>query len=418
MINSLQQLIDLYTSVFYLEDTSVIPLVVAAVVANRFPGDPVWLMLTGASSSGKSEIINAITDMEINGVQKIWQISSLTENTFLSGATRNGKDSSLLKRLGSNGIIVMKDFTTQLSQNSDKAQAIFSQFREIYDGYYTKETGLGQSLSWRGKINFIGGVTEKIYVMEKKYGGMGTRALNFLIPSCDRKNMTRRAIENSTVIEAKRLEIKKGFSEYVNHLIEGLRTYSTIPPIPSDHSEDIINVADFSCMCRSATERNYMGQLELTHEPEMPSRMAKQMMGLTNVFIFMNNGELPEYFREIIYRIALDSIPKGRRMALRELARYAKVATSGVATKLNYPSDTVKEWLEDLNVLGVITRVKGTAAYQGDRWEIKPEYRKIMIDFDNVKVEAGELIEDSIDDMDTVELEEADQRAEALFDSI
>jgi len=46
------------------EDTSFIEVVTAAVVSNKIPGDPLWMMVVGASSSGKSEIINAMLGVD------------------------------------------------------------------------------------------------------------------------------------------------------------------------------------------------------------------------------------------------------------------------------------------------------------------------------------------------------------------
>jgi len=418
MITTIQEIIDLYSSVYYVEDPAVIPLIIASVISNYFPGAPVWLMLIGASSSGKSELINAITDLEIDGKKKVWQISSLTENTFLSGVVRHGKDTSLLTRLGRNGVIVMKDFTTQLSQNADKAQAIFAQLREIYDGAYTKETGMGNSLSWKGKLNFIGGVTEKIFVLEHKYGGMGTRAVNFMMPAVSRKQFTRISLRNNNTIDEARLKICKGFTEYICAMLNKLTTY-TIPDLPKEHIDNIVDIVDFATLCRSTTERDFKGRLELTQSPEMPGRMANQLMQVSNVFALMNDGEIPDRYRDIVYRLALDSIPLGRRWVLKLLATYQTATTSGLAAKLNYPTPTVREWLEDLNVFGLCERLNEASLITADKWRIKDDYRNLLIKYEHITPTTESLLSNEGDTReDEGEFAEYNQKVSEQFDTL
>jgi len=425
MIDNIEDLIKLYTKYFHLEDTSIIPFVVGIILANRMPGDPIWGMIVGSSSSGKSEVVNAVTDMEIGGKKRVWQISSLTENTFLSGMANQKTSTSLLTKIGTSGIIVMKDFTTLLSEYGDRAAVIFAQMREIYDGYITKETGTGKSLSWKGKLNFIGCVTEKIYMMEKKYGGMGTRAVNFHMPSADRKITTRAAIRNSRGIEAIREEIKIGFTQYIQAMSATLETY--IPEaLPVDVVDRILDVADFAAMARSSTERDFRGELQLTQSPEMPMRLAKQLSSLATVFTFMQGGTLSADYERIVYKVALDSIPLTRRMALRELARYDDVTTAGVATKLSYPTATAREWLEDLNVLGICDRVKGASGLSVDKWKLRESYRKVMEEFDGIKPIPTSLSGGYADaggnaygeDVDPGELEAYEQNLQADFDAL
>jgi hypothetical protein len=246
--------------------------------------------------------------------------------------------------------------------------------REIFDGYYTKQTGTGKDLVWKGKINFLGGVTEKIYMMDAKYGGMGTRAVNFQMAHSDRKKTTKRAIDNGSNIDVIREEMKKAFSEYINYMVTQIPNLPKEPLDPEiEHS--IIEVADFAALARSATERDYKGNLKLTQSSEMPMRIAKQMSGLYDAFRLIGGGKLSQQLEKILYKIGFDSIPMGRRMTLFELAKYGCRSTSKIATGLNYPTATVSEWLEDLNVLGLCSRDRSGE----NTWTLKEEYRDLII---------------------------------------
>lgn len=381
---TIQELIEKFQEVLYIEDTSIIPVVAATVLSNRIPGDPIWLMIVGPSSGGKSEIINAAIDVEF-----VHFVSTLTSNTFLSGMSskEGGAPTSLLHRIG-NGVIAMKDFTSIISMHYEAQKEVLAQMREIYDGHITKETGTGKNLTWTGKINLIAGVTDKIYSVEDKFSEMGARWINFVFKDQDRKKTTHRAMSNHRSIKDLRKYLADAFSQYIQEAIATLP--EQLPKIPNKLRDEIIELSDFVATARSPVERDYKGDMTLVHSPEMPARMASQFANLAMIFTVMDGGKLTKESRNIMYRIILDSIPKTRRMALRVLAQYDKVKTSGMASELGYPTPTARKWLEDLGVHKLIERDK-QAGFAGFFWKIKPEYRDIMVKYEGVKYKGGDL---------------------------
>ncbi|MFO7477920.1 MAG: hypothetical protein R6X03_06205, partial [Methyloceanibacter sp.] len=107
-----------------LDDYRIVDIILAVVVANLFKTDPLWMLIIGASSTAKTELLAAL-----EGLPMMFFISDLTTNTLISGK----KDASLLMRL-INKIIVMKDFTTILSKRPDDLKIIMGHLREVYDG--------------------------------------------------------------------------------------------------------------------------------------------------------------------------------------------------------------------------------------------------------------------------------------------
>src|SRR5690242_11176366 len=79
-VPDVERVIELFARWLYLPDPDVVLVVLAAVVANRLPGDPVWLLIVGPSGGGKTEVINAV-----GGLPDVSRVGVLTEAALLSG---------------------------------------------------------------------------------------------------------------------------------------------------------------------------------------------------------------------------------------------------------------------------------------------------------------------------------------------
>jgi hypothetical protein len=389
-IKTLEQLEQRYHELFYVEDTAVFPLVMAAVIGAKLNAPPTWLYIIGPSSGGKSQLLACF-----NKVQYVTELSDLTTNTFLSGMKRGGQETSLLKKLGNNFLIVMKDFTTLISKDDAAKGPIIAQMREIYDGYISKATGNGDTVEWgtkekRWKGTFIMAATEGIYKLQEEFADMGTRAINYVFVSQDRKKTTRAALKNKRNNDKFSIEFglfQDDVRDFVMDAIE--RAPYDFDPIPNDVEEEIIEVADLSSQCRSVVIRNYRGEKTLALSAEFPMRMAEQLLAMTQLLMYINNGNLTPEMKYAIYKTAFDSIPKQRRMILETVARYDKIEILGMAKIMNYPPELVRSWVEDLNMFGIIKHIEdGRKEY----WAIKDESRAVLKKFLGID-NTGEVLE-------------------------
>jgi len=383
----IQDLIDLYTDVYYVEDTSFIEVVTAAVVSNKIPGDPLWMMVVGASSSGKSEIINAML-----GVDYVHQVSTLTTNTFLSGMSKKGEETSLLKRIG-NGVIAMKDFTSIISLPSETKMKVMGDLREVYDGHMTKETGTGDKLEWGpgNKMGLVAGTTDEIYQVEEQFSRMGSRWLNYKMPKQSRKDTTHTSMDHTAKIRAMRQDIQDAFTQFVNHTVQTLEE-DRIPDISNELQDNIVDIAEFASRARSPVSRNFKGEMEMVYDPEMPMRMASQLKILAQTFAVMNDYEITDRHEDIIYDVALNCISKQRWTVCDVLAKFDEVSTKALAMYLDFPTRVVRPWVEDLNGLSVVERSDRESAIGGDMWKLYPEYKEILREFGGIE-RKGEILD-------------------------
>jgi hypothetical protein len=377
-MNKIQALEEKFKEVYYIEGSVTYIRALIAISASAYTsGDPIWLMLIGGSGSGKSEAINILGD-----INYCHQISMLTPNTLLSGAKKgkDGKDPSLLTRLGKHGVILMKDFTTIISMREDNRRDILAQIREVYDGELTKETGTGLSLSWRGKLNFIAGSTSSYYEKQKEIDSMGPRFIMYEIDELSnsgRKDFLRFARNNMNDIKSKRSELQSMARDAVEEILEKMP--DDLPMLPEKIDNNLVDLADFVAKARTPVSRDFHGNITVVHFKELPGRLYSQVYRLGQMFlaIAQMNGrdEMDKDEEELLYKFLLNSIPKQKRDVLYTLFKYKEATTKSIAHILNIQTESVKLWLSDLNALALTLRV---SAGGKDFWYVSPENSALL----------------------------------------
>lgn len=116
-------------------------------------GDPVWVVIIGGSSRGKTELL-----MALDGLPRIRIIGALTAAAMLSGTSRKDKAKTatggILRELGDQGVIVVEDLGAILVLHRDARGQVLQALRDVYDGRYTRDVGVdgGVKLDWTGKV--------------------------------------------------------------------------------------------------------------------------------------------------------------------------------------------------------------------------------------------------------------------------
>ena len=377
MNQNYQKIEKLIKETYLIADPGIVKLLCAGMLSHYISGRPAWIFIVGASSSGKTALLDGLTE-----IKNAHSISSITPKTLVSGMKKVDQETSLLHIIGS-GIILMKDFTSIISMHDDDKKQIFGQLREIYDGRYVKRFGNGFNFLWEGKISIIAGVTEAIYQAREMFASLGERFIMYCPILPDRYEMAYETLGPESDSPAREAEIRAAFNEYINGLIENM---PDTMEISDDLRKELANLADFATRARSPVQRDWRNPrkpITRVYTPEMPARFAKQLKVLAQSLMLMNeDGKLNEIDYYIIHKLALDSIDMTRILVLRELARYNLVSTAGLATKINHPTDTTRMVLEDLDALKVCNRIKGS---NKDEWQLKDSYKKIVQQLENIE---------------------------------
>lgn len=331
------------------------PLYVAwgAAAANRLPGDPVWLLLVGASGAGKTEIVRSF-----NSLQEIVEVSTITETGLLSGTS--GRDRAedatggLLRQIGAMGTVAVRDFTSVLSMDRDQLGRILAALREIYDGRWQRHIGAdgGRVLEWEGKLGLLGGVTGYIDRHFSVMAQMGERLLLHRLRSGELEPTVKRALGTVGLEEQMRSELTAATGGVFAAAGENYR-----PRDLTDVERDVlIAVAILVARGRAGVFR-YGSRIEAVVDPEVPTRLARQLLTLARG---MDSIGVPwsEAWPATL-AVALGCIPDIRARALLALYRGDRpLSTTDLAQGLHRPTNTVRYALEDLDAhrLATVTR--------------------------------------------------------------
>ena len=353
-----------------IQDKGIIKVLAASIIANKLKTDPVWLFIVAASGGTKTELIRGL-----NKIDGIYPISDLTPQTFLSGE-KGHKNASLLLRLPlEDTILTYKDFTTCLTMHRDKRHAILSQLREIYDGYYRKEFGTGETKTWEGKMGFIAGVTSVIDNHQSIFQVLGERFVQYRPSQPNTIALAKKAMANSGGEKVMREEIQNAFANFV----AGVEIPQEIPAISEELKDRIAHLAAFCVRARSGVIRDSFSsrEIELIPDSELPTRLAKQFITLSSALVLI--GDTPEENYELIFKIGMDTLPQKRKRTLETLIGATKeLETVDVAMEIGYPTNTTRRILEDLHGLGLVKRQHEGKGY-ADRWLIS-DYTKELLE--------------------------------------
>ena len=347
-------------------DADLLYLSLAAVLANRMEeGDPVWQMIVGGSSRGKTELLAAFDSLDY-----VQLVGSLTEAALLSGTPQKerAKDASggLLRTLPQYGAtLVVKDFGAILTLPRDRRAVVVQALRDVYDGRYVRDLGTsgGKHLEWTGRIGLIAGATGALDAHGSVIAALGERWLTLRL-AADRKDgestiadsptegdeaaMARRALRGSQTHE-----MREAISDAVGRYLTAL-TPPKMRPLDDVDTELLVALSVLVTKARSPVERDpRTREIEIVPQGEGPARFARQLHKLV-LCLYALGLARPDVHRAV-RRLALDSITPTRRQVLDVLLAVDEpLPTSTVGNAVGLPTNTTRRVLEDLAAHGLV----------------------------------------------------------------
>jgi hypothetical protein len=321
---------------------------IAAAASERLPGDPLWLLIVAGPGGAKTETVQALAGAGAHVTSTI-----ASEGALLSATPRRERNKKatggLLRKIGDRGVLVIKDVTSILSADRNTRASVLAAIREIYDGRWERNVGTdgGATLTWVGRIVIVGAVTTAWDAAHSVVATMGDRFV-LLRPrtSTGRKKAGLGAIRNTGTELAMRREL----AAVVGGVVGQMNT--TGHQLSDNEIDRLLKAADIVTMARSAVERDYRGDIVFAHDPEMPTRFAKQLVQLLRGAVAI--GMTPADGMRLALRCARDTIPPLRRDILLDLANNLQSTVRDVRKRISKPRNTVRRELECLHALGLL----------------------------------------------------------------
>jgi hypothetical protein len=360
---TLEELIATFRQYLYLPDAGAVEVALGVVAANRLTGDPVWLLLVGPPSSGKTEILSSLSLLK-----DIHEVSTITQAGLLSGSLGKGEGvtGGLLAEIRDFGIIACKDFTSILSESSESRAAVMAALREIYDGSWVRRLGTrgGRTVAWTGKIGFVGGVTEIIDLHTSTIGSMGERFVFYRLPELNGDDRLELGYA-SMRLTGNQAEMRTELGKAVKTFFDGISKNPQLPELKTEQEQRLVLLADVATKCRSSVERSgHDREIELVPQSEALGRLQSELVQLGRGLTWM--GVQPDRIDELLTKVALDGMTKTRRAIVDYFVRGSqdlRPTSRDLADQLRLPTSAVHRALEDLAAHGVVVRFGSTGAH-------------------------------------------------------
>lgn len=369
------EVIKVYENWFHIEDPDLLRVVHACIIAHKLDAKPLWILLLAPPSGTKTSVLQDLYVLEKYNVKFL---SELTPKTFVSGDKHY---KGLLDEI-KNGVIVFKDFTTILQLDSTSRNEILQQLREIWDGMYDKKFGTGKSVHWEGKITVLAGCTEAYETYREIDQTLGERFLIYRPKIKEREQMVWKSIQQVGKEKQMRRELQQAILSF-HKTIEFDNDDEEFLTVPEDLLKRIVMLSDIITLLRSGVKRDYKKEIEYVPEPELPARLAQQLLILLKALSILHKkafAEEEEY--AIVKNLSLMTVPTKKYKILQFLINKKNKphSTTEIAEALNYTRTTTYRYLEELWCFKVLSM---QGSFEKPLWYINPDF---LIKLEEAKV--------------------------------
>jgi hypothetical protein len=343
---SVDDLVKVLAGYQHLDDPGHVWFALAVAVSGlAFDDDPLWGMLVGPASSGKTE-----TTRILSGIAG--HVDDLTASSLLSWTKgKTPRPTGILTRIGERGILTVGDFSTVLAMsNKGGRDQLFANLRRVYDGHLTRDLGNAEEpLRWRGRLTILACCTPVIDQYAAHADALGPRWLYYRFGR--KSTASKRAMGNVARGESVR-DARSQAAELAAAILKPVAVRARSIRIPQPLGAALVETAIVACLGRAAVPRNGYGRrdIEGIAVPEDPPRLVKQLEQLVGGLLALGMDE--HRALALARRAALDSMPQARRGALEALVDNQRTV-SEVAQQIGCDRKVARMALEELRAIGV-----------------------------------------------------------------
>jgi hypothetical protein len=350
-----------------ISDRKRIDVILAVALSHHIKGIPIWLIVIAPSGDGKNELLLALENRP-----DVYHIKSLNANALCSGQI-NKREIDLAKKLDGK-IMLIPEMAQLLTMSWEQKAMIWSQFKNLYDGYAGKETGGGTNPKYSGlRVSFLGGSTPKIDSQIIIHNELGTRELEWRSDGEDDggNKVKLKVYENEGEEIQMRREISGIVDMYLRHRIEKIKEIQ----VSDEIRNKIFDYTDYLAMMRCPAEIDTpSGELINFVSPERPTRSLKQLKKLYVSLKNLDDNYSDERALEIIKKVVKSSGVTIRQriysLLIEDEEDFTKFDRNNFTTKqiaeiLRMNWKTVYRELNTLHALDLLNRKDPNPDYEG-----------------------------------------------------
>jgi hypothetical protein len=354
----------------HIEDPYFLKTLLAIKVSHKLPGDPIWLMLIGPSSDGKSEYLRALTQ------EDEVVVDDLTPKTFVSGMSPKLRTGPQFAERLTNKIWYIYDMSIMLSKRHEDRSTILSDMRMIYDGKIVKGFGNSEPIEIEvGKNTLIAGSTPEIDATMLEDALLGTRFITYRIQT---KN--RFAVMTSIDVNEDRIDIMREKLNLAVKEFESSIKYDYIE-LNELENQNIQLLTNATTLLRATVSLDKSGEPRNIIYPEGPGRVYKQLKKLYKCYKILGLEE--EEILKCIRKICQDNINPVRLKLLNYLSNGVseEVTTSNIHTHTGLGKKTIKSHMHAMNMMGLIDfRISEEGYQEVSYWSMRDSNLNILFD--------------------------------------
>lgn len=350
--------------------------VLAVAVSSQFHNPlMLWMLLVGAPSSGKTDLVRLVKDCEIT-----YYLDNLTQNAFISGerATRSSKVHDLLPLLDKKCLII-KDWTAIFSLDEKMTRKLLGDLVGIYDKEFTKFSSRRGNVTYNSAFSQLGAITPATLNKHSGYMNVvGPRFLCYTIPTTSQEDQK---LSYKIIFSHKdRSLTEKEARRYVSSYLKQLSQKSfEIEVFTTDTEHFLQTAAELMASCRgivvlqSSSFKNEEGE-EIKYydvseiQIEEPYRAVQQLIFLSQYLAFVvGKSSVGVEELRIIKEVVISSMPADRSQAVRFIKHHNGLITAKELSDLSDRSTkTSRRLLDELCALKVLEKIKGSGIIATD----------------------------------------------------
>lgn len=339
---------------------------------------PVWTMLIGPASCGKSSLFQAYTDLP-------WTVGgdNFTENAMASASiSGKGRDFSILHALceetepAGSKVWMIPEFSTIALSAPIKVSKFFADLRHIYDGRYVNRSGgHGEVVYNLGRVGFMAAYTREKFVRANSV--LGERMLLFRMFRTFRdtsplEEWHRMEREGLPIDDPRIIEFQDCAAKLTRGIVLGAKEALSVGSGERpQHSESdlrfVSSLGKLGAMLRAFPDGG------VASEPESPHRLTRQLTSWADSFcVAVGREKWDDDCKRIMRRAAASSITQMNLELLRrlwgggaEMAVYGTMSRKLLADLSHSTVDDAEQQLRQWLASGLI-------AAEGRRYFLSP----------------------------------------------